>query len=63
MVLGDFLAPVVMSLVVLVIGFFVRPHWKSFDPATKFVVGFIPGLLCFAWSMLLIGVLIGFDTY
>ena len=60
---GDFLAPVVMSLVMLMIGYFVRPYWKNFDPATKIVVGFIPGLLCFALSMLLIGVLIGFDAY
>ena len=52
-----------MTLVVLVIGCFVLPHWKNFDPETKFVSGFIPGLMCFAWVMLLVGLPIGFDPY
>ena len=38
----------------LVIGYFVRPHWKSFDPAAKFVAGLIPGLILLSLVVLLL---------
>ncbi len=63
MVLGDFLWLAVTTPVLLVIGYFVWPHWKGFDPMTKFVMGLIPTLVAWSWAMMLLGLAIRFDPY
>jgi ascorbate-specific PTS system EIIC-type component UlaA len=62
MVAGDFLGPSIFLGFMAIIGFFVRPHWKTMSHFTKTVVGFLPALGIVAFLALLVGVLIGYDS-
>jgi hypothetical protein len=52
--LSDFLNLALVTPVLLVAGYFVRPHWKKLDLAAKFVLGLIPGLFALSWVVLLL---------
>ena len=47
----------------MVVGYFVRPHWKKMDLSAKFVLGLIPGMLVLSLVVLLVRSALGWGDY